>query len=93
MNSSKVKDLMGKIATVYNSLSDKSDAEVQMIYKSDKHVQPWVVRCDSRSNQGTDPEIILLEMLDKLTQELTQRAVTAEKQIVQYRKVLSTLGN
>lgn len=89
----KIPGLMAKVALVYNTLSEKNDTEVSLSLKTDKHVQPWLVRCDSRSKQGTDPESTLIALFDELMVELNNRAKITENQVQKYRKVLLQLGN
>ncbi len=89
----KIPALMAKVALVYNTLSEKTDTEVSLVLKTEKHVQPYLVRCDSRSKQGSDPETVLTALLDELLIELNNRTKITEHQVQKYRKVLSQLGN
>lgn len=91
--SDRIPALMAKIALVYNTIAEKNDTEVSLVLKTDKHVQPYIVRCDARSKQGTDPEAVLQSLLDELLTELNNKAKITQHQVQKYQKVLSQLGN
>lgn len=85
--------ILKKIASLYNILHDKNDTEVSVHYRTDKTINLWIVRCESRSETGNDLDLILKTMMNKLIAELESKVKSTEDKAKQYRKALSQLEN
>jgi len=83
------------IRKVYSTLTGKSDVEVILTYKGTGYgvTKPWHIKVENRETQHEKHDGAANELLDKLKKELNDKVVSAEREAVELRKALNSLGN
>lgn len=84
--------LAKKVSELYSIISGKS-IDIDIIFKSDKSVKPWLVRCESRELSGDDPNLLLSTMILNFSKEIQDLKKSLEKKIIIYNEAISSTNN